>query len=111
MLKLEVVAQAVRTREELVATSRRFVRATACSPPAGLTLNIPGVILDLELMSKWPALFYNTFWVQAGALVSYGTDPHAEGSRPPGSSPGSCAGSGPRICRSKAPTRSSWPST
>ena len=30
-------------------------------------------------MSKWPALFYNTFWAQAGALVSYGSDPHAEG--------------------------------
>ena len=48
------------------------------SPP-GLSLNIPGVILDLMLMAKWPALFYNSFWVQAGALVSYGSDPHSEG--------------------------------
>jgi len=48
------------------------------SPPA-VTMNIPAVILDLELMSKWPALFYNTFWSQAGALVSYGSDPYAEG--------------------------------
>jgi putative ABC transport system substrate-binding protein len=30
-------------------------------------------------MSKWPAIFPNTFWAQAGALVAYGSDPHAEG--------------------------------
>jgi len=79
VLKLEVVAQAVRTREELVSQLKTLRSGDGLLSPPGLTLNIPGVILDLELMSKWPALFYNTFWVQAGALVSYGSDPHAEG--------------------------------
>ena len=79
VLKLEVVAQAVRTREELVGHLKTLRPGDGLLAPPGLTLNIPGVILDLELMSKWPALFYNTFWAQAGALVSYGSDPHAEG--------------------------------
>jgi putative tryptophan/tyrosine transport system substrate-binding protein len=78
-LKLEVVAQAVRTREELVSHLKTLRSGDGLLPPPGLALNIPGVILDLELMSKWPALFYNTFWVQAGALVSYGADPYADG--------------------------------
>ena len=78
-LKLEVVAQAVRTPEELVSHLKTLRSGDALLAPPGLALNIPGVVLDLELMSKWPAVFYNTFWAQAGALVSYGSDPHAEG--------------------------------
>jgi putative ABC transport system substrate-binding protein len=79
VLKLDVVAQAVRTSEELVSQLKTLRSGDGLLSPPGLSLNIPGVILDLELMSKWPALFYNTFWVQAGGLVSYGSDPHAEG--------------------------------
>jgi putative ABC transport system substrate-binding protein len=79
VLKLDVVAQAVRTREELVSHLKTLRSGDALLAPPGLTLNIPGVILDLALMSRWPALFSSTFWVQAGALVSYGSDPHAEG--------------------------------
>jgi putative ABC transport system substrate-binding protein len=79
VLKLDVVAQAVRTREELVHHLKTLRPGDGLLSPPALTLNIPGVILDLELMSKWPALFYGTFWVQAGAVVSYGSDPHAEG--------------------------------
>jgi len=79
VLKLEVVTQAVRTREELVSHLKALRSGDGLLAPPGLALNISGVILDLELMSKWPALFYNTFWVQAGALVSYGSDLYAEG--------------------------------
>lgn len=79
VLKLDVVAQAVRTRDELVRQLSMLRSGDGLLAPPGLSLNIPGMILDLELMAKWPALFYNSFWVQAGALVSYGTDPHAEG--------------------------------
>jgi putative ABC transport system substrate-binding protein len=79
VLKLDVVAQAVRTRDELVSHLKTLRSGDALLAPPGLTLNIPGVILDLALMSRWPALFSNTFWVQAGALVSYGSDPYAEG--------------------------------
>jgi putative tryptophan/tyrosine transport system substrate-binding protein len=79
VLKLEVVGQAVRTREKLVSHLKTLRSGDGLLAPPGLALNISGVILDLELMSKWPALFYNTFWVQAGALVSYGSDLHADG--------------------------------
>ena len=79
VLKLDLVAQAVRTSEELVSQLKMLRAGDGLLSPPGLSLNIPGVILDLMLMAKWPALFYNSFWVQAGALVSYGSDPHAEG--------------------------------
>jgi ABC-type uncharacterized transport system substrate-binding protein len=79
LLKLEVVARAVRTPEELVGHLKTLRSGDGLLAPPAVTMNIPSVILDLELMSKWPALFYNTFWAQAGALVSYGSDPNAEG--------------------------------
>jgi putative tryptophan/tyrosine transport system substrate-binding protein len=79
LLKLEVVVRAVRTPEELVGHLKTLRPGDGLLSPPAVTMNIPAVILDLELMSKWPALFYNTFWAQAGALVSYGSDPHAEG--------------------------------
>jgi putative ABC transport system substrate-binding protein len=79
VLKLDLVAHAVRTSEELVSQLKMLRAGDGLLSPPGLSLNIPGVILDLMLMAKWPALFYNSFWVQAGALVSYGSDPHSEG--------------------------------
>ena len=79
VLKLEVVARAVRTQEDLVGHLKTLRPGDGLLSPPGLTLNIPGVILDLALMSKWPAVFANTFWVQAGGLASYGSDTHAEG--------------------------------
>ena len=79
VLKLDLVAQPVQTSEDLVSQFKTLRAGDGLLSPPGLSLNIPGVILDLMLMAKWPALFYNSFWVQAGALVSYGSDPHAEG--------------------------------
>jgi len=79
VLKLDVVAQAVRTPEELVGHLRTLRPGDGLLAPPSVTMNIPSVILDLERMNRWPALFYNTFWTQAGALVSYGSDPYAEG--------------------------------
>lgn len=78
-LKLDVVAQAVRTPEELVGHLKTLRPGDGLLAPPSVTMNIPSVILDLERMNRWPALFYNTFWAQAGALVSYGSDPYAEG--------------------------------
>lgn len=78
-LKLDVVVRAVRTPEELVGHLKTLRAGDGLLAPPSVAMNIPSVILDLELMSRWPALFYNTFWAQAGALVSYGSDPYAEG--------------------------------
>ncbi len=79
LLKLDVVAQEVRTPEELVGHLKTLRAGDGLLAPPSVTMNIPSVILDLERMNRWPALFYNTFWAQAGALVSYGSDPYAEG--------------------------------
>jgi putative tryptophan/tyrosine transport system substrate-binding protein len=79
VLQLEIVVRAVRTPEELIGHLKNLRPGDGLLSPLAVTMNIPAVILDLELMSKWPALFYNTFWAQAGALVSYGSDPYAEG--------------------------------
>lgn len=79
LLKLDLVARAVRTSEELVSQLKMLRSGDGLLSPPGLSLNIPGVILDLMLMAKWPALFYNSFWAQAGALASYGSDPYSEG--------------------------------
>jgi ABC-type uncharacterized transport system substrate-binding protein len=79
LLKLDVVVRAVRTPQDLVGHLKTLRSGDALLSPPAVTMNIPAVILDLERMNKWPALFYNTFWAQAGALVSYGSDPYAEG--------------------------------
>lgn len=79
LLKLELLARPVRTPEELVTTLKGLRSGDGVLPPPALAMNIPGLILDLERGSRVPAVFFNTFWVQAGALVSYGSDLYAEG--------------------------------
>lgn len=79
LLKLQLLARPVRTSEELVSTLKGLRPGDGLLPPPALAMNIPGVILDIERGSRVPAVFFNTFWVQAGALVSYGSDLHAEG--------------------------------
>ena len=78
-LKLDVVAPAVRTPDELVGHLKTLRPGDGLLAPPSVTMNIPSVILDLVRMGKWPALFYNTFWAHAGGVVSYGSDPYAEG--------------------------------
>ena len=79
LLKLELVARPVRTPEELVGELKALRPGDGLLCPPAVTLNIPGLILDLERGSRVPAVFYNAFWVQAGATVSYGVNYHASG--------------------------------
>ena len=79
LLRLELVARPVRTPEELVREFKALRPGDGLLVPPTVTMNIPGLILDLEREARVPAVFYNTFWVQAGALVSYGSDFYAEG--------------------------------
>lgn len=79
LLKLEVLARSVRTPEELVGYLKAVRPGDGLLAPPSVAMNIPGLILDLELMSRVPAVFDRAFWVQAGATVSYGSDDHAEG--------------------------------
>lgn len=79
LLKLEVLARPVRTPEELVSHLKAVRPGDGLLSPPALSMNIPGLILDLERGSRVPAIFFATFWVQAGALMSYGSDFQAEG--------------------------------
>jgi putative ABC transport system substrate-binding protein len=77
--KLDLVDRAVRTQDELVAQLRGLKPGDALFTPQALTLNIPGIVLDLQLVNRVPAVFTNPFWVEAGGLVSYGADVKAQG--------------------------------
>jgi putative ABC transport system substrate-binding protein len=81
LLKLELLTRAVRTPEEAVQHLKALRPGDGLLAPPATTMNIPGLILDLELMSRVPAVFHNAFWVRAGALVSYGSDSYAEGTQ------------------------------
>jgi len=47
--------------------------------PATLNLSIMELLLNLNLYMVAPAIFPASFWVQAGAVASYGVDYYAEG--------------------------------
>jgi len=79
LLKLELLARPVRTPEELVNHLKALRPGDGLLSPPTVAMNIPGLILDLELGGRWPAIFFTAFWVQAGATVSYGSDDYAEG--------------------------------
>ena len=79
LLNLELVARPVRTREELVRNLKALRPGDGLLVPPTVTMNIPGLILDLEREARAPAVFSASFWVQAGALVSYGSNYYAEG--------------------------------
>ncbi|MGE5850881.1 MAG: ABC transporter substrate-binding protein [Candidatus Methylomirabilota bacterium] len=78
-LKLDVVARPVRTTDELIANLKELRPGDGMLCPPTLTLNIPGLILDLVLGAGWPAVFPTAFWVQSGAVVSYGSDSYSDG--------------------------------
>lgn len=80
LLKLELVARPVSTREELAAALK------VLRPGDGLlhltssaSLDIPGQILETSLSARIPAVFASAFWISHGGLISYGSDYYAEG--------------------------------
>jgi putative ABC transport system substrate-binding protein len=79
LLKLELVARSARTPEELVVHFKGVRQGDGLLCPPATTMNIPGLVLDLERGARVPAVFFSTFWVRAGAMLSYGTDLYADG--------------------------------
>jgi putative ABC transport system substrate-binding protein len=79
LLRLEVVVRAVRTPEELVAQLKSLRVGDALLVPPTAIMNIQGLMLDVQLMNRVPAVFESAFWVQAGGLVSYGAEASAQG--------------------------------
>lgn len=78
-LKMHVVVRAVRTRDEAVRELKKAGAGDVLLTPATVNLDILALILNLNLYGVAPAIFHNSFWVQAGGAASYGTDTHAEG--------------------------------
>ena len=77
LLKLELVARPVRSSEELVGQLKTLRAGDGMLSPDSRILNIPGLVLDLVLLARVPAVFDSAFWVQAGGLVSYGSEEKA----------------------------------
>ena len=78
-LKLETVMRPVRTAEELVGELKGLKPGDGLLAPTDRALNIPGLILDLERARRASAIFASTFWVETGAVVSYGSDEYEDG--------------------------------
>ncbi len=81
-LKLELMARAVRTPEEL-ARALKAVRSGdgLLAPDRTPTLDIPNQVLQTSLAARVPVIFGATFWLGFGGLISYGADYHAEGAQ------------------------------
>jgi len=80
-LGLVLVARAVHTQEEAQATLNAVqqdgidgVLAARCC-----ALNLPGLILEATARLRLPTMFEAAFWVERGALASYGPDLYASG--------------------------------
>ena len=80
-LKLNVVIRPVRTQEEAVRELKEANARDVLLAPATVNLNIMELILNLNLYAVAPAIFPQSFWVQAGAVASYGVDLYAEGAQ------------------------------
>jgi putative ABC transport system substrate-binding protein len=80
-LGLTLMAKPVRTEAEAQATLRQVRRGEvdAILAPAGVTLNIPGLVLEAGKQRRLPTLFDGVFYVERGGLVSYGGDYYVSG--------------------------------
>jgi putative ABC transport system substrate-binding protein len=80
-LRLELLDRPVRTSAELVTTLRGVQPGDGLLAPESTSLDIPNIILELQLGNRIPAVFASTFWVQAGGLAAYGADMHPQGAQ------------------------------
>jgi putative ABC transport system substrate-binding protein len=76
-LGIVLVEQAVRTKKEIltVLSQVRQRKVDGLLSPRCCTLNIPGFILEAATQQRIPTMFMNgAFWVERGALATYGPD-------------------------------------
>jgi putative ABC transport system substrate-binding protein len=81
-LGIALVAQALRTPEEAraVLAQMRKREVDGILSPYSLSLNIPGLILEVAAQQGIPTMFSSTFFPEEqGALASYGTDTYGTG--------------------------------
>ena len=76
-LHLELVDRPARTAEEVTQALDALRPGDGLLPPVSSVFDIAGQIWYRS--TRVPAIFASAFWVRQGALVSYGSDFHAEG--------------------------------
>jgi len=79
LLKLELVSRPVRTPEELAGALKALRPGDSLLAPHTAALDIPGQILQTSMSARVPVIFPSGFWIEYGALASYGSDFYAEG--------------------------------
>jgi putative tryptophan/tyrosine transport system substrate-binding protein len=80
-LGIELVEQTVHSETEARATIARIRKGDVDGivAPDGLSLNIPGFILEASAQQAIPTMFEGAFWVEQGGLASYGPDFYESG--------------------------------
>jgi putative ABC transport system substrate-binding protein len=80
-LGLTLVEKPVRTEDEARATiaSSRKGEVDAIFAPRSLSLNIPGLMLELAPQRSLPAMFQDAFFVERGGLLSYAANTYEVG--------------------------------
>jgi putative ABC transport system substrate-binding protein len=80
-LGIELVEKPVRTEEEAQATLAQISKGKVDGilGPISASLNILGFILETSSQQAIPTMFGGAFWVERGALASYGPDFHETG--------------------------------
>jgi len=78
-LKIVLVERAVQTQEEAQAALAKVRKGDVGGilAPSVLSLNIPGLVLKATSRLGIPSIFGQSFWVEQGALASYGPDYYA----------------------------------
>ena len=76
-LGLMLVERTPRTQDEartMFARLRRSDLDGVLAAPSGVSLNLPGAVMDFAARQQIPSLFTAAYWVERGALASYGPD-------------------------------------
>ena len=79
LLKIELLAVAVRTPEEITIALQTLKRGDGLLPPPLAIMDIPVQILETSLSDRVPAVFSASLWAEYGGLVSYGSDYFSQG--------------------------------
>src|SRR5262245_37953721 len=80
-LRIELVEKPVRTEEEAQATLAHISKGEVDGVlmHGGVSLNIPGFVLQAVSQQAIPTMCDISFWVEQGGLASYGPDAHEMG--------------------------------
>jgi putative tryptophan/tyrosine transport system substrate-binding protein len=80
-LGIELVEQTIHSEEEALATLAQVRKGDVDGilAPDGNSFNIPGFVLEAAPQQAIPAMFEGAFWVEQGALASYGPNQYETG--------------------------------